>query len=111
MGSALVEIDAIALTGRVGGGGNDTVIIDGTGADDSFNWDASLADQQVRVDTGGNLHTPIVLVGDHFIGFVSHTIWRGLDGNDTFNVAPPRFISNANFDIRVEGDDSDPHRR
>ncbi|MGA2616932.1 MAG: VCBS repeat-containing protein [Thermoguttaceae bacterium] len=108
MGAALTNITPISLNGISGPGGNDTVVIDGTGADDSFNWDASLLAPEVRVDTGANLHTPIVLVGDQFTGFVSHTIWRGLDGNDTFNVAPPKFIAVANFDIRMEGDDSDP---
>ncbi|MFZ1007472.1 MAG: hypothetical protein WAN65_11580, partial [Candidatus Sulfotelmatobacter sp.] len=41
-------------------GGNDTVIIDGTAADDTFTLDNSLVVTGVRVDTGSDSHTIVL---------------------------------------------------
>jgi hypothetical protein len=89
-------------------GGQDTVVVDGTAADDTFNWDGSQALTQVRVVSGGVTHTPIAFAAGT-AGFVSHVTWRGLNGNDTFNVAAPSLTNFTAYDLRIEGGDSDAH--
>ncbi len=106
--SGLIQVLPNSLQ-STGGGGNDTLVVDGTAADDSFNWDATPLAPEVRVVSGAITHTPIVLVGIVNTGFDKHVVMRGLEGNDTFNLAAPQNVFAANFDIRIEGGDSDAH--
>ncbi|MFN0021054.1 MAG: dockerin type I domain-containing protein [Pirellulaceae bacterium] len=94
------------ITGTVGG--SDTIILNGTSADDTFDWDATLTfAAQVRVNTGANIHTPVILSGNGQFGALAQATLRGLSGNDTFNLAnPPTGGLNA-YILRVEGGDSD----
>lgn len=96
------------LSALVGGlGGNDTLNIDGSAADDIFNWDRTLTfAAQVRVDTGA-VHTPVVLAGGGGFGSLSQVNLRGLAGNDSFNLAPPPAGGFNGYSVRVEGGDSD----
>jgi hypothetical protein len=96
-------------TGAVGG--MDSVVIDGTAADDTINLSNTLDFPAVLVNTGANLHTPVLLpnsvVGILAGGAVTHVILRGLEGNDTFNLLPSQFDGGNPTDLRVEGGDSD----
>jgi hypothetical protein len=88
-------------------GGADTVIVDGTSADDTFTYNATgpsaFVSPDVTVSTGpNNTHTPITP------GFsVTSIDLRGLDGNDTFNLNFNPLAGQTTIALRVEGGDSD----
>ncbi len=90
------------------GGGSDTLIVDGTSANDTFSFASTSPPgtvggpfQTVQLTTGGKTYTPIVYADPD----VSQVILRGLGGNDTFNVNlnPPAPGTNLAVGIRVEG--------
>jgi hypothetical protein len=87
------------------GGGADTVIVDGTGGNDSFSFASASPPgsvggpfQTVQLTTSGQSHTPIIYADF----FVSQVILRGLGGNDTFNVNLNPTTGNRGVAVRVE---------
>src|SRR5262249_52047892 len=69
------------------GGGADTLIANGTSANDAFSFATTSFPavvgspfQTVQLTTGGKTYTPIIYASQ----FVSQVILRGLDGNDSF---------------------------
>ena len=84
--------------------GTDTLLVDGTSANDTFAFDGASApfgpgSAGIVVNTGANIHTPIF-----FGAGLSNVVLRGLDGNDTFNVnMNPVPVTTASTALRIEG--------
>jgi hypothetical protein len=110
VGSTIVENTAgnfVAVgPGPAGVGGHDTVVVDGTDADDTFNYDGTTPAPLVRVLTGGTIHTPVTVSSSAIQG-LDHAVLRGLNGNDVFNLTKSSTFNGASVAIRVEGGDSD----
>ncbi len=79
-------------------GGNDTLIVNGTAADDVF---------QYRKSSGFANDVIVVNGGTEIFSSAQTKILRGLDGNDTFNVSNVPATPTLGRSIRVEGGDSD----
>src|SRR4029079_6885129 len=82
---------------------NDTLIVNGTAADDTFSFNAATppfgpAFPAVVVDTGAIVHTPIF-----YNAALGNIRLRGLDGNDTFNLSFNPLPGTVAAAIRVEG--------
>jgi Ca2+-binding RTX toxin-like protein len=84
-------------------GGSDTVVLNGSAADDVFSAPAGvLASPSVTVDTGANPHTPVLFNAD---GGTSAVVLRGLAGNDRFDLDFNPLLASAGVTIRTEGGD------
>ena len=80
--------------------GNDTVIVNGTNADDTISFGPPVIGAAPTVIVNGG--TPILLQDG-----LNTVVLRGLDGNDTFNVSLATVGGDPNIAVRIEGGNSD----
>ncbi len=102
--SGMFNLTALAAPASGGGGGHDTVVINGTAGDDIFNTPNSLHVPEIQMISGNVPSVFVALAGDQISGFATHVIVKGLGGNDTFNYSPQGAFGPA--DYRFEGNDA-----
>lgn len=82
--------------------GNQTLIINGTNANDTFNFGSTApfgpTFTSIVVDTGANAHTPIF-----YSNATTTIIMRGLQGDDTYNLVFPVGNSTTPVALSIEG--------